>query len=182
MQQFSEANFLEIIGQTMLIAAIAIARESSGPIFFRQERVGKDGKPFRIFKFRTMRVGAGDAWAKPGDQRITKIGAFLRRTSLDELPQIFNVLRGEMSIVGPRPEMTSFAREFTASIPNYAQRHVVQPGITGWSQVYLKRNLEPEDMTSVLPFDLFYVEHASLLLDAALILKTASEVLFHRAV
>ena len=173
---------LAVFSPIMIVSAIAIRMTSKGPIFFTQERVGRGGRPFRIIKFRTMRVDAGNEWAKPGDSRITRIGAILRRTSMDELPQLFNVLRGEMSIVGPRPEMADFATRFSATLPNYDQRHIVAPGITGWAQVYLKRNLTPDDMPDVLPYDLFYVEHSSLLLDAAIILKTACEVLFHRAV
>jgi lipopolysaccharide/colanic/teichoic acid biosynthesis glycosyltransferase len=170
------------VSPIMLIAAIAIAIESGAPVFFRQERIGAEGRPFFIFKFRTMRSDAGSQWARPGDDRITRVGAVLRRTSMDELPQLFNVLRGEMSIVGPRPEMVDFARLFATTIRNYEQRHVVAPGMTGWAQVYCKRNLEPADMPGVLPFDLFYVEHASIVLDTAVILKTAAELVFHRAV
>lgn len=173
---------LLVFSPVMIAAAAAIFREDGGPIFFRQDRIGKNGRTFRIFKFRTMRADAGDQWAKPGDDRITRAGAFLRRTSLDELPQLFNVLRGEMSMVGPRPEMASFATEFARALPSYTQRNIVSPGITGWAQVYLKRNLQPADQPDVLPYDLFYVEHSNVLLDTAIVLKTAAEVLFHRAV
>lgn len=171
-----------VLSPLMLLAAIAISVESGAPMLFRQERIGENGRPFWILKFRTMKSDAGGNWAKPGDSRITRVGAVLRRTSLDELPQLFNVLRGDMSIVGPRPEMVTYAASFARSIRNYEQRHVVAPGITGWSQVYLKRNLEPSDMPAVLPYDLFYIEHSSMLLDFVLILKTAAEVVFHRAV
>lgn len=173
---------LIVFSPVMLAVALAVLVDSGKPILFRQERVGRGGRSFTIFKFRTMQQNAGSEWAKPGDARITRIGAFLRRTSLDELPQLFNVIRGDMSVVGPRPEMRTFADAFQKSIPHYAQRHVVPPGITGWAQVYLKRNLEPSDMPAVLPYDLFYVEHASRFLDCAIILKTAFEVLTHRAV
>jgi lipopolysaccharide/colanic/teichoic acid biosynthesis glycosyltransferase len=166
----------------MLAAAIAITLESGAPVLFRQQRVGENGRPFWILKFRTMRNDAGSHWAQPGDDRITKVGAFLRKTSLDELPQLFNVVRGDMSLVGPRPEMVAFAQSFSKDVPNYDQRHVVAPGITGWAQVYLKRNLEPSDVPDVIPYDLFYVEYASRVLDCVIILKTAAEVLFHRAV
>ena len=173
---------LVLTSPIMLAAAVAIAVEDGLPIFFRQQRIGENGRPFTIFKFRTMRTDSGKQWVRPGDERITKIGALLRRTSIDELPQLFNVLRGEMSIVGPRPEMADFAASFATTIPNYEQRHVVAPGITGWAQLYCKRNLEPADMPDVLPHDLFYVEHASVLLDTALLFKTAVEVIFHSAV
>lgn len=173
---------LVIFSPVMAAVALAVFLDSGAPVFFRQERVGAGGRSFWIFKFRTMRTDAGSAWATPGDSRITRIGAFLRRTSLDELPQLFNVLRGEMSVVGPRPEMRGFADDFNRTIPHYAERHVVPPGITGWAQVYLKRNLEPSDVPLVLPYDLFYVEHASRFLDCAILLKTAFEVMTHRAV
>ncbi len=173
---------LIILSPLMVLAALAIMAESGTPVFFRQQRVGESGKPFLIFKFRTMYANAGDNWARPGDRRITRIGAILRRTSIDELPQLFNVLRGEMSLVGPRPEMVAFAKSFSETLPSYDQRHVVAPGITGWAQVYAKRNLAPDDMPSVLPYDLFYVEYSSIFLDVAIILKTAAEFLSHSAV
>lgn len=173
---------LVVASPIMLAAAIAIALETGPSIFFRQERIGAEGRPFRIFKFRTMRSDAGSQWARPGDNRITRMGALLRRTSIDELPQLFNVLRGEMSVVGPRPEMVEFATSFARTIPNYEQRGVVAPGITGWAQLYCRRNLQPSDMPDVLPYDLFYVEYASMLLDTAITFKTAAEFLFHRAV
>lgn len=171
-----------VFSPLLLALAVIVYFDSGAPILFRQERVGRLGRPFIILKFRTMRAGADGEWARPGDKRITRIGAFLRRSSLDELPQLFNVLRGDMSIVGPRPEMTSFAQRFELEIPHYHERHFVRPGITGWAQVYLKRNLQPSDMPNVLPYDLFYVEHASLFLNGIIVLKTAAEVLFHRAV
>ncbi len=173
---------LIVASPIMLLAAIAIAIESGPPVLFYQERVGENGRPFTLFKFRTMRRDSGPQWARPGDDRITRAGVFLRRTSIDELPQLFNVLRGEMSIVGPRPEMVSFAQSFTEVLPSYPQRHVVPPGITGWAQLYVKRNLQPSDVPTVLPYDLFYVEYSSVLLDFAIVLKTAFEVLSHQAV
>jgi lipopolysaccharide/colanic/teichoic acid biosynthesis glycosyltransferase len=166
----------------MIVAAIAIVKETGSPVLFRQERVGRDGAVFDVLKFRTMRQDSGAEWVKPGDSRITGVGAFLRRTSIDELPQLFNVLRGEMSIVGPRPEMCDFARQFSRTLQPYDQRHVVAPGITGWAQVYRKRNLQPDEIQDVLPYDLFYVERSSVMLDMAILLKTIVEVLFHSAV
>ncbi|MBV9272170.1 MAG: sugar transferase, partial [Candidatus Eremiobacteraeota bacterium] len=166
----------------MAAVAAAVYFDSGAPVLFRQERVGRGGTMFRICKFRTMTTDAGANWARPGDSRITRIGAFLRRTSLDELPQIFNVLFGDMSVVGPRPEMQEFAAHFKTEIPHYDERHVVRPGITGWAQLYLKRNLEPSDVPDVLRCDLFYVEHASVPLNVAIVVKTAFEVLSHRPV
>ncbi|MGZ3497431.1 MAG: sugar transferase [Vulcanimicrobiaceae bacterium] len=171
-----------VLSPIIVLVAVAIIAESGRPVFFRQDRVSRHGKTFSIFKFRTMRKDADSKWVRPGDARVTRLGAFLRRSSLDELPQLLNVLRGEMSIVGPRPEMRAFADDFALRIPHYEQRHVQPPGITGWAQLYHKRNLQPSDMPSVLLYDLFYVEHASRLLDTAIILKTAAEFLFHRAV
>ncbi len=170
------------LSPVLALCAVALLVESGRPVFFRQERVGESARPFLIFKFRTMTRDAGPDWAKPGDSRITRLGGFMRRTSLDELPQLFNVLLGEMSIVGPRPEMLSFAKQFSESIAGYDQRHVVAPGITGWAQLYQKRNLQPSDIPNVARYDLFYVEHASLPLDVAILLKTIAEFLFHRAV
>lgn len=173
---------LVVLSPLMLLAGLAVFAESGQPIFFRQERVGKNGTRFLIFKFRTMRQEAGSNWARPGDRRITRIGAFLRRYSIDELPQLLNVMRGDMSLVGPRPEMVEFARDFTHTLPHYDERHIVQPGITGWAQVQLERNLDPSDMPAVLPYDLFYVDRVSPALDSIIVLKTAVEFLFHRAV
>ncbi len=173
---------LAFFAPVMLVAAIAVYAESGAPVFFRQERIGRHDRPFSILKFRTMRVCDDATWAHPGDARITRVGAVLRRTSLDELPQLFNVLAGEMSLVGARPEMRSYAERFARAIPHYEQRHVLAPGITGWAQIHLKRNLQPSDMPEVLPYDLFYVQHASRFLDATIVIKTAAEFLFHRAV
>ncbi|HLI95346.1 MAG TPA: sugar transferase [Candidatus Baltobacteraceae bacterium] len=173
---------LVVTAPIMIAAALAIVAETGKPVLFKQERVGRDGARFEVLKFRTMRTDAGADWARPGDTRITKIGALLRRSSIDELPQLFNVLRAEMSIVGPRPEMVEFADRFRRELPAYDQRHIVTPGITGWAQVYLQRNLTPSDIKDVLPYDLFYVESASLVLDTAIVLKTLLEVLRHRAV
>lgn len=166
----------------MLVAALSIYVESGFPIFFRQERVGKGGRSFQILKFRTMHPNAGGHWARPGDERITPLGSILRRLSIDEMPQIINVLRGEMSIVGPRPEWRTFAEQFAVTLPHYNDRHLVSPGITGWGQVYMNRNLTPSDAPVVLSHDLFYVSHCSMYLDFSIILKTGVEFLFHRAV
>lgn len=173
---------LIVFGIPMLVIAAIVRYDSGSPVIFRQERVGRNNTRFHIFKFRTMRSDAGEDWARPGDRRITRIGSFLRRTSLDELPQVFNVLRGDMSIVGPRPEMVAFAETFERTIPHYAERHFVKPGITGWAQVYLKRNLDPSEMPEVAAYDRFYVQHAGIFLNIIIVLKTATEVLFHRAV
>jgi lipopolysaccharide/colanic/teichoic acid biosynthesis glycosyltransferase len=173
---------LAVTSPFMIAAAIAVFAESGRPVLFKQQRVGQYGRTFTLYKFRTMRRDAGSNWASPGDPRITRTGAFLRRTSIDELPQLFNVLRGEMSIVGPRPEMVDFARRFAQEFAAYDQRHIVAPGITGMAQVYFKRNLQPDDVKEILRYDLLYVEHASVVRDCAILLKTIAEVLLHRAV
>ena len=178
------AAALVLFAPVMLLCAIAISLEDGEPVLYRQERVGRDGKTFQILKFRSMRLDAeknGAAFATVGDARVTKVGKFMRRTSLDELPQLFNVLRGEMSVVGPRPERPVFVEKFEKQYPRYAERHLVQPGITGWSQVYGKRCLGFDDVPDKLRGDLFYVENWSLFMDLAVCLKTGLEVLFHKA-
>ena len=175
---------LALFAPIMLLVAAAIAIEDGEPIVYRQERVGQDGKIFRILKFRSMRSDAergGATLATVGDSRTTRVGRFIRRTSLDELPQLINVLRGDMSIVGPRPERPVFVSQFEKQYPRYAERHLVPPGITGWAQVYGKRVVGFDDVPEKLRADLFYVENWSLFMDLAVCLKTAAEVLFHRA-
>ncbi len=169
----------------MAIAALAVWLESGSPVLFRQERVGRGGNVFEVLKFRSMRTDAeentGPVWARTNDGRATKVGALLRRTSLDELPQLFNVIRGDMSIVGPRPERPVFVEEFRRLLPRYDERHLVRPGITGWSQVNMRRILEPTAVGEKLSFDLFYVEQWGIFMDLSVIFKTALEFLFHRA-
>ncbi len=173
-----------LFAPVMALVAAAISLEDGQPVLYRQERIGRDGKTFKILKFRSMRMDAekdGARLATSGDARVTRVGRFIRRTSLDELPQLFNVLRGDMSIVGPRPERPVFVHEFEKAYPRYAERHLVPPGITGWSQVYGKRLLDFDDVPDKLRGDLFYVENWSLFMDLAICLKTAAEVLFHKA-
>jgi exopolysaccharide biosynthesis polyprenyl glycosylphosphotransferase len=175
---------LVMFAPVMLLVAAAISLEDGEPVMFRQERVGRDGKTFQILKFRSMGLDAekdGAKLAVAGDARVTRVGKFIRRTSLDELPQLINVLRGEMSVVGPRPERPVFVDQFVQQHPRYAERHLVSPGITGWAQVYGKRVVGFEDVPAKLRGDLFYVENWSLFMDVAVCLKTAAEVLFHRA-
>jgi exopolysaccharide biosynthesis polyprenyl glycosylphosphotransferase len=175
---------LVVFAPIMALVAAAISLEDGEPVLYRQERVGQDGKTFDILKFRSMRLDAekdGARLATAGDARVTNVGKFIRRTSLDELPQLLNVLRGEMSVVGPRPERPVFVQQFEKQYPRYAERHLVPPGITGWSQVYGKRVLGFDDVPDKLRGDLFYVENWSLFMDVAVCLKTAAEVLFHKA-
>lgn len=156
----------------MTAAAILIKLETRGNVIYTQERVGKDGRIFLIYKLRTMYFDAekdGIRWAQKDDSRVTKVGRFLRKTRIDELPQFINVLKGDMSIVGPRPERPYFVEEFSRTIPNFSRRLAVRPGITGWSQVNGGYELSPEEK---LENDLFYIKNQSILLDLKIILKT----------
>jgi exopolysaccharide biosynthesis polyprenyl glycosylphosphotransferase len=156
------------------IAAILIKRESPGPVFYVQERCGERGRPFRLFKLRTMRPDAetqtGPVWATPNDPRTTRIGAFLRGHNLDELPQLWNVLQGDMSLVGPRPERPHFVNKFREDIDRYMSRHVARPGMTGWAQVNgLRGNTSIQER---IKYDLYYLENWSLALDFKILLRT----------
>jgi exopolysaccharide biosynthesis polyprenyl glycosylphosphotransferase len=170
-----------------LFAAVALAVyvDSGAPVLYRQTRVGRHGVEFEILKFRTMRTDAeaetGPVWARSGEGRVTRIGRFLRRRSLDELPQILNVVRGDMSIVGPRPERPFYVEQFRKMLPRYDERHLVKPGITGWSHVHMRRNVDVSAIGERLSYDLFYLEHWSLFIDILIICKTGAEFLFHTA-
>lgn len=163
------------------IVALLIALDSPGPIFYSQERIGLRGKPFRIYKFRSMRTDAEikgqPIWAQAGDSRITRVGRFLRATHLDELPQLFNMLRGDMSLIGPRPERAAFVAELEKKVPFYRQRMAVKPGLTGWAQVEYHYGNNDNDALIKLQYDLYYIKHQSFMLDVIIILKTITEVL-----
>jgi len=162
-----------------LLTALAIRVESRGPAIFRQTRVGLSGRPFIMWKFRTMREAPdGDIYTRNGDNRITRLGTLLRRTRLDELPQLWNVLRGEMSLIGPRAEWVKCAEIYEKEIPNYHLRHLVQPGITGWAQINYPYGEGLQDAVEKLRFDLYYIRHFSLLLDWSMMLKTVHVMLF----
>jgi len=169
---------------TLILAAIAIRLDSPGPILYRQERVGKNGTLFTIYKFRTMRVDSESngipQWAAPRDPRITRVGWFLRMTRIDELPQIVNVLRGDMSFVGPRPERPFFVDSLSASIPYYSERHRVRPGITGWAQINYVYGASIDDAKVKLSYDLYYIKNYSFLFDFLIILSTAEAVFFRK--
>lgn len=171
-------SFLIIISPLMLIIALVIKLTSPGPVIYRQTRIGMNNKPFRIMKFRSMPVGTekstGAVWAKPGEVRATKFGSFLRKTSLDELPQFLNVLKGEMSIVGPRPERPKFTKVFKGEISHYMKKHFVKAGITGWAQVNGWRG--NTDLNKRIEYDLYYIEHWSLMFDVKIILMTIYRV------
>ncbi len=159
----------------LALTAIAVRFDSAGPSIYRQRRVGKDGKEFDIYKFRSMRTDAerdGARWAQDGDDRITRVGRFIRRTRIDELPQAFNILKGDMSFVGPRPERPEFVALLEKHIPHYHDRHLIKPGITGWAQVRHTYTASVEGARDKLCYDLFYVKHFSLLLDVLIVLMT----------
>lgn len=166
----------------ILIPPIALANRltSRGPLFYRQERVGKGAQPFRMIKFRSMVPGAEDnagaVWARQEDSRVTPAGRWLRKLHLDELPQIINVLRGEMSLVGPRPERPQFVGVLTRKIPFYCARHFVLPGITGWAQIHQDYGSSVEDAKTKLEFDLYYIKKKSLYLDSVILLRTITKV------
>ncbi len=168
----------------MLLVAAAIMLESGGkgPVLFHQVRVGLNGRQFRVHKFRSMRTDAeadGVArWASKNDSRITRVGAIIRKTRLDELPQVFNVLRGEMSLVGPRPERPEFVEQLEKEIPFYAERHRVKPGLTGWAQLSYPYGATTDDARNKLEFDLYYVKNASAFLDLIILLETVEVVLW----
>ncbi|GIW32706.1 exopolysaccharide biosynthesis polyprenyl glycosylphosphotransferase [Meiothermus sp.] len=163
----------------MLLVALLVRLDSKGPVLFWQERVGQRGTSFRMVKFRTMRVDAekeGSRFARSGDDRITRVGRILRKFRLDELPLFWNVLRGEMSIIGPRPEQAGFAEQFSKQIPLYPYRHIVKPGLTGWTQVHHGYAAGADETTEKLTYDLYYVKHLSLWLDMLIVFKTLKTI------
>jgi sugar transferase (PEP-CTERM system associated) len=168
----------------MAIVALAVWLSSRGPVFYRQVRVGLDGVSFTLFKFRSMRAdaeaGTGAVWASKDDPRVTRVGRIIRKLRLDELPQLFNVLKGEMSIVGPRPERPEFVKTLSGRIPYYRQRHCVRPGITGWAQINYKYGENLEDTIEKLEYDLFYIKNMSLALDTYIIFHTVKTMLMSR--
>ena len=168
----------------MILTAIAVRMDSAGPVLFRQERCGHHGRPFTVLKFRSMSADAeaksGPVWASEGDPRITRVGRFIRKTRLDELPQVFNVLLGDMSMVGPRPERQHFVEQLAQEIPYFNQRHVVKPGLTGWAQVNYPYGNTVEDSKNKLQFDLFYIKHQSLLFDLSILFSTIKTVVLRR--
>lgn len=165
----------------MLVTALLIKLESRGPALYRQERVGLNGKTFLVNKFRSMRTDAEKdgrpIWAAANDARVTRIGAFIRKVRIDELPQLFNVLKGDMSLVGPRPERPFFVEQLTAQIPYFAARHSVKPGVTGWAQVRYQYGSTIEDSQEKLQYDLYYVKNHSLFLDIVILFETVFVVL-----
>lgn len=173
---------LPFVAPFMLLTALSIWVESGfkGPILYRQVRVGENNKTFHIYKFRSMYTDAeknGAQWATKNDSRITRVGAVIRKTRLDELPQLFNVLRGDMSFVGPRPERPEFTRDLEQNIPYYSERHRVKPGLTGWAQIRFSYGASEEDALQKLQYDLYYVKNYGILMDILILLQTAEVVL-----
>lgn len=165
----------------IVLAAIIVKLESKGPVFFIQERIGEGNKKFNIVKFRSMTTDAekdGPQWASKNDNRVTKFGKIMRATRIDELPQLWNVLRGEMSFVGPRPEREFFIQQLEKEIPYYNLRHTVKPGLTGWAQVMYPYGASVEDAYRKLQYDLYYIKHHSIPFDVKVLLKTVTIVIF----
>jgi exopolysaccharide biosynthesis polyprenyl glycosylphosphotransferase len=164
----------------LLITALMVRIDSKGPVIFKQRRVGKNGKVFTMYKFRSMVIDAeagGQKWAVVNDPRVTRIGRFLRKSHLDEMPQFWNVLKGEMSLVGPRPEMPFFVDKFKKELPYYTRRLVIRPGLTGWNQIHYRNYQESiEEITNRLKHDFYYIENMSLQLDIEIIIRTAIRV------
>lgn len=170
---------LAVFSPLLLLVALAIWFDDRGPVFFSQIRVGKFRTRFRLWKFRTMRAApAGDPYAQPGDLRITRVGRWLRSSRLDEFPQLINVLRGQMSLIGPRAEWERLVTEYEREIPSYHFRHLVRPGITGWAQINYPYGANIEDTLRKLEYDLYYIRHFSFTLDASIVLKTIHVMLF----
>ena len=165
----------------MLVAVMAILLEDGGPIYYRQVRVGQNGRQFNVIKFRSMRTDAEKdgqpKWAVANDDRVTRVGRIIRKLRIDELPQLFNVFMGDMSLVGPRPERPFFVDQLTSEIPFYAVRHCVKPGVTGWAQVRYQYGASVDDAVQKLQYDLYYVKNHTLLLDLVVLAETVRVVL-----
>ena len=175
---------LLVLWPVMLLVALAVRLDSPGPVLFKQERTGQRGRPFTLCKFRSMRTDAekltGPVWATENDPRVTKIGRFIRKTRLDELPQLFNILAGSMSLVGPRPERPHFVAELAHKIPYFNQRHIAKPGLTGWAQINYPYGNTVEDALQKLQYDLFYIKYQSLLFDLSILFNTVKTVLLRK--
>ena len=173
---------LILLAPILILVAILIKLDSKGPVFFSQERVGENRRPFMVHKFRSMIQDAekecGPVWAEADDCRVTRVGKYIRKLRIDEFPQLFNVIKGEMSFVGPRPEREFFVEELEAEIPYYGERFSVKPGITGWAQVCYSYGASVDDAKEKLNYDLFYIKNMSIFMDLMVIMKTVKTVLF----
>jgi exopolysaccharide biosynthesis polyprenyl glycosylphosphotransferase len=181
---FMSSALLICASPVLAFLAVLIKLDSQGPVFYSQERTGRGGKPYKVHKLRTMRKDAeklsGPVWASQKDPRVTRIGAFLRKTRLDEIPQVFAVFRGDMSFVGPRPERPFFVSQLKGQIPFFGLREAVKPGITGWAQIRYPYGSSVDDAKNKLEYDLYYALHQSLFLDLAICFHTAKTVIFGR--
>lgn len=178
---FFSTLFVLLTLPIMVLTAIAVKLDSRGPVFYSQERVGLNGKTFSIRKFRSMRTDAeasGAVWAKQNDDRVTRVGKFIRKTRIDEIPQILNVLNGDMSFVGPRPERPVFVKELEEVVPYYKERHRIKPGITGWAQINYPYGATVEDSCEKHSYDLYYMKNIGLFLDLVILMQTVRVVLF----
>jgi lipopolysaccharide/colanic/teichoic acid biosynthesis glycosyltransferase len=167
----------------VVVTAILIKLDSRGPILYRQERAGKNGNTFTLMKFRSMRSDAeadGPVWATKDDDRTTRVGRIIRKIRVDEIPQFWNILRREMSFVGPRPERPHFVSQLANQIPYYEQRHLITPGLTGWAQIKYPYGASIEDARQKLQYDLYYIKNQSLMLDAIILFETIKIILFGR--
>lgn len=174
---------LLVVWPIILLGALCVRLDSPGSPFFSQKRVGQGGQEFVLYKLRSMRLDAekdGAQWATQGDPRVTRVGRFIRKTRIDELPQLWNVLKGDMSLVGPRPERMEFVKDLATKLPYYNVRHTVKPGVTGWAQVCYPYGASIEDARYKLEYDLYYIKHLSPLLEMKIILRTVGVVLFPR--
>lgn len=179
------ATFLVLVAPVLALAALAIKLEDGGPVFYRQTRMGRNGEPFEILKLRSMRVDAerhGPRWAAIDDARITRVGRFLRRTRIDELPQLVNIIKGEMSFVGPRPERPVFVEQITESLPYFPERHRVRPGLAGWAQLNYPYGADIADARAKLEYDLYYVKNWSLFLDLLILAQTLRVIVWGNGV
>ncbi|MGZ5434856.1 MAG: TIGR03013 family XrtA/PEP-CTERM system glycosyltransferase [Pyrinomonadaceae bacterium] len=164
-----------------IFTAIVIKLESRGPVLYKQDRVGKNGRPFRLMKFRSMRTDAekdGPVWAKTDDERMTRVGRIIRKIRVDEIPQFWNILRGDMNFVGPRPERPHFVAQLAQEIPYYEQRHLIAPGLTGWAQINYPYGASIEDAKQKLQYDLYYMKNQNVALDATIMFETIKTILF----
>jgi len=176
------ASMLVLTLPLLLLTALAIKLEDGGPVIYSQERIGLFGRPFTLYKFRSMHVDAErhsrPQWAQKADSRITRVGSVIRKVRIDELPQLINVLKGDMSFIGPRPERPYFVDQLGAQIPFYGERHAVKPGITGWAQINYPYGASLQDARNKLSYDLYYVKNHTLLLDCIVLIQTVRVILF----
>ena len=179
---FSSMMLILTLSPIIFLTALIIKLDSKGPLIYAQERLGKRKKPYKVYKFRSMRTDAekntGPVWASKNDDRVTRVGHFIRKWRIDEIPQLWNVLKGDMSLVGPRPEREFFINQLEEQIPYYSERFSVKPGLTGWAQVCYGYGDSIEDAIEKLNYDLFYIKNISIVMDIVIIFRTVKTVIF----